>query len=120
MSDRPEEVVRRFTAACRAGDVAALRSLLHRDAVAVVDTGGPGPTTTGPVSGEDLVELLAVLLGGGPGAELTVEAVNGGTGLALRRAGRAVAVVGLTVADGGIAVLWAVLNPVKLLGWHHR
>jgi RNA polymerase sigma-70 factor (ECF subfamily) len=60
------------------------------------------------------------LLGRQPGADLSVEAVNGSAGLALRRAGRAVAVVGVTVIDAKVAILWFVLNPAKLRRWHRR
>jgi hypothetical protein len=61
-----------------------------------------------------------VLLCGQPDAELTIEAVNGRAGLALRRAGRAVVVVGVTAVDSKIAILWIVLNPAKLHRWDRR
>jgi len=48
--------------------------------------------------------------------------VNGRAGLALRRAGRAVALVAAetvgTAADSRVGTLWIVLNPDKLLAWH--
>jgi RNA polymerase sigma-70 factor (ECF subfamily) len=51
---------------------------------------------------------------------LTVEPVNGRAGLALRRAGHAVAVVAIREAGARVAVLWIVLNPTKLRAWHRR
>jgi hypothetical protein len=121
VSARPDEVVRGFAAACRRGDVPALRAALNPAAVAVVDGGGTVAAPAGPVVGaEDVAGLAGALLCGRPGTELTVEAVNGRTGLALRRAGRAVAVAGVTVAGGQVAVLWIVLNPAKLAGWHRE
>jgi RNA polymerase sigma-70 factor (ECF subfamily) len=79
------------------------------------------PTAIGAVRGaDDAAQLTAVLLCGQPDTELTVEAVNGSPGLALRRGGRALAVVGVTVTDGRIAALWIVLNPTKLRRWHRR
>jgi hypothetical protein len=118
MPDRHDDVVRRFADACRSGDIAALGATLDADAVAVCDTGGVLPTPVGPFHGmENVTQLVAGLLCGQPGAELTIEAVNGRTGLALRRAGQAVAVVAVTVTGIKIAIVWIVLNPAKLTSW---
>ena len=77
--------------------------------------------TSGPIHGaRDVAQLVAVLLCGQPDAELTIEAVNGRTGLALRRTGRAVAVVGVGTAGRKVTAVWIVLNPAKLGGWHRR
>lgn len=111
-----DDVVRGFAEACRLGDIAALRAALEADAVAVCD-GGAVPMT--PLHGAaEVARLAAVLLCGQPDTELTVEAVNGRAGLALRRAGRAVAVVAVRTADTKIAALWFVLSPAKLRRWH--
>jgi RNA polymerase sigma-70 factor (ECF subfamily) len=119
MPDRDDGVVRRFAEACRSADIAALCAALDAEAIAVCDGGGMAPAALGPVRGaEGVAQLVAALLGGQPDAELTIEAVNGRPGLALRRAGRAVAVVGVTVAGIKIAFLWIVLNPAKLGSWH--
>lgn len=122
MPDQHDDVVHRFTDACRTRDDAALRATLDADATAVCDTGEILPqTAAGPFQGADIVaQLITSLLDGQPGAELTVEAVNGRAGLALRRAGRAVAVVGVTAIEGKILILWIVLNPAKLHRWHRR
>jgi RNA polymerase sigma-70 factor (ECF subfamily) len=113
---RRDDVVRRFAETCRLDDIAGLRAALDADAVAVCD-GGPVPVAHGA---EQVARLVAIVLCGEPDAELTVEAVNGRAGLALRRAGRAVAVIAVEVAGNRVAVLWMVLNPAKLRGWHHR
>jgi RNA polymerase sigma-70 factor (ECF subfamily) len=119
--DQHDDVVRRFAAACRRGNTAELRGALDTDAVAVCDGGGRVPAATGPVHGaHDVAELVAVLLCGQAGAELTIEAVNGRAGLAVRRADRAIAVVGVGTAGGKVSMLWIVLNPAKLGGWHRR
>jgi hypothetical protein len=121
MPDRHDDVVRRLAEACRLGDIGALRAALDADAIAVCDGGGQVPAAIGPIHGpEDVARLVAVLLCRQPDAELTIEAVNESAGLALRRAGRAIAVVGVTVIDVKVAVLWIVLNPAKLGGWHRR
>jgi hypothetical protein len=121
MLDRHDDVVRRFAEACQLGDIAALRDALEADATAVCDGGGVVPAAPGPIHGaHEVAELVAVLLCGRADAELTIESVNGRTGLALRRAGRAVAVVGVGTAETKVTVLWIVLNPAKLGGWHRR
>lgn len=116
---RHDDVVHRFAAACRLGNIGALAAALDADAVAVCDGGGLVPAPPGSVHGPpDIAQLVAVLLGGRPGTELTVEAVNGRSGLAVRHAGRAVAVVSVGTVDTLVTDLWIVLNPAKLRGWH--
>jgi len=118
MPGRPDDVVRRFAAACRRGDAAAIRAALAADAFAVCDGGGLAPAALGPVRGaEDVAALAAALLSGQPDGELTIEAVNGRAGLALRRARRTVAVAALRTTDGKVTAVWIVLNPAKLRAW---
>ncbi|MEV4808779.1 siderophore-interacting protein [Micromonospora avicenniae] len=113
--------MRRFAEACELADIAALRAALDVDAVAVCDGGGMVSAAMSPVCGaEDVAQLAVVLLCGQPDTELTIEAVNGRAGLALRRAGRAVAVVAIKVSGARVAFLWIVLNPTKLSRWHRR
>ncbi|MEV4343052.1 siderophore-interacting protein [Actinoplanes sp. NPDC049596] len=113
-----DDVVRGFLAACRTGEIAALRAALHDDAVAMCDGGGAVLAALNPVLGADDVAGLVLVLLCGPGTELTVEAVNGRAGLALRRAGRAEAVVAAESAGDLVSALWIVLNPAKLARWH--
>ncbi len=121
MPDRHNDVVRMFAAACQSGDIATLNAVLDADVIAVCDGGGMVPAASGPVhGGEDVAQLVAVLLCGQPDTRLTIEGVNGRAGLALRRDGRAVAVAGVTVVGLKVAILWIVLNPAKLHGWHRR
>jgi RNA polymerase sigma-70 factor (ECF subfamily) len=121
MRERHEDVVRGFADACQVGDVAALRAALDADAVAVCDGGGVVPAPRRPVHGaQEVARLVAVLLCGLPGTELTVESVIGRAGLALRRAGHAVAVVAVEEAGARVTVLRITLNPTKLRGWHRR
>jgi hypothetical protein len=119
MVERHDGVVRGFAEACRLEDIEALRAALDPDAIAICDGGGLVPASMSPVHGaEDAARLAAAMLCGRPDAELTIEAVNGRAGLALRRRGRAVAVVAVEEAHARIAVLWIVLNPAKLSRWH--
>src|SRR5215469_18832176 len=121
MLDRHTNVVRRFAEACQLGNMAVLLDALDADAIAVCDGGGVVPAALGPIHGaQDVAELAAGLLCGQPDAELTIEAVNGRTGLALRRTGRAVTVVVVGTACSKVTTVWIVLNPAKLDGWHRR
>ena len=114
-----DDVVRRLAAACRPGTVAALLAVLHTDVVAICDGGGLVPAPLGPIHGaEQVARLVAALLGRLPGGEVTVESVNGGAGLALRRAGRAVAVVAVGTTGARVASLWVVLSPAKVRRWN--
>ncbi|MEY9910242.1 hypothetical protein ABIA35_006486 [Catenulispora sp. MAP12-49] len=125
MRDPHDDLVHGFAEACRNRDTVALRDTLDADVIAVTDSGGLLPAVPGLVHGaRDVARLAAVLLceSGGTGltelTELSVEAVNGRPGLALRRTGRAVAVVGIDGSGTGITALWIVLDPDKLCGWH--
>ncbi|TDO43410.1 RNA polymerase sigma-70 factor (ECF subfamily) [Kribbella sp. VKM Ac-2527] len=114
---RHDRLVRRFAAACESGDARVLESLLAADVVLVSDSGGWALAPLRPVHGSaDAARIVAHLLR--PGAELTVESVNGRSGLVVRRGGRAEAVLGMSVAGRRVSELWIVLNPDKLTRWH--
>ncbi|MEU6782096.1 hypothetical protein ABZ912_23070 [Nonomuraea angiospora] len=116
---RHDRVARRFAVACDLGDTAALRAVLAADAIVVSDGGGKLRAPVRPIHGADAVaRFVTSLLAGRPGTEVAVESVNGRTGLVLRQAGRAVAVVGVSVAEVEITAVWIVLNPDKLQRWH--
>jgi RNA polymerase sigma-70 factor (ECF subfamily) len=111
-----DDAVDRLAAACRTGDVLAIEAALDPDAVAVCDSGGRVPAPLRPVQGAALVSrLLRALL---PGTELTVERVNGSAALVLRQAGVAMAVIAVGCNEDATTILWVVLNPEKLHGWH--
>ncbi len=114
------DVVGRFAEACRSGDIAAVRAILDADAIAVCDGGGAVPAPGLTHGAASVAQLTSIVLGGPQDTELTLESVNGRRGLALRRDGQAIAVVGITVVNGKVAVLWIMLNPAKLNGWHRR
>jgi RNA polymerase sigma-70 factor (ECF subfamily) len=116
-----DHVARRFAAACAAGDVAGLTAVMAADAVVVCDGGGKVRAPVRPIrGGTEVARFVSALLSGRAGDVLTVEPVNGRAGLALRRAGRAVAVVSVSLADTEVTAVWIVLNPDKLHGWHRH
>lgn len=109
------DVVGRLADACRLADTTMLRNVLDSTAFAVCD-GVPGLQH----GSEEVARLVTAVLCKRPAADLTVESVNGRPGLALRHAGRALAVVAIQVAGDRVAGLWIVVTPAKLQGWHHR
>lgn len=118
MLARHDRVARRFAAACDTGDAAALRALLATHAMVVSDGGGKLRAAIHPTYGADAVaRFVTALLTGQPGTEVAVASVNGRTGLVLRRAGQAVAVVSVSVAGAEVTAVWIVLNPDKLRRW---
>ncbi|SNT54202.1 RNA polymerase sigma-70 factor, ECF subfamily [Streptosporangium subroseum] len=119
MLARHDRVARRFATACETGDTAALKAVLAAEAMVVSDGGGKLRAAVRPTCGADAVaRFVTALLTGQPGTEVAVASVNGRTGLALRRAGQAVAVVSLSVAGTRVTAVWIVLNPDKLKRWH--
>jgi RNA polymerase sigma-70 factor (ECF subfamily) len=115
---RHDQVARRFAAACVTEDAATLKAVLAADAMVVSDGGGKVRAAADPTHGADAVaHFVTALLAGRPRTVMTVESVNGRTGLVLRSAGQAVAVVSVSVADGEVTAVWIVLNPDKLQRW---
>ncbi|HEX6359578.1 hypothetical protein [Actinophytocola sp.] len=114
-----EHVARRIAAACETGDIAALAAILTPDAVVVCDGGGKVRAPVRPIQGApEVAQFVAALLTCGSGAVLAVESVNGRAGLTLRRAGKALAVVSVSIAGTEVTAVWIVLNPDKLHAWH--
>ena len=119
MLRRHARVVQRFAAACERGDTATLETILAADAIVVSDGGGKVRAPLSPVQGaSEAARFVSALLTGPQSLALAVEPVNGRMGLALRRAGQAIAVVSLTVAGHEVTAVWVVLNPDKLSSWH--
>jgi RNA polymerase sigma-70 factor (ECF subfamily) len=118
--DVQDGVVRDFAAACMLGSVAAVRSLLGPDVTVVSDGGGQVRAALVPLHGaEECARLVTDLLGHRQGTTLTVEAVNGGSGIVQRSAGQVTAVVTLGVVATKVVDVWIVLSPDKLRHWQH-
>jgi RNA polymerase sigma factor (sigma-70 family) len=113
---RQREVVDAFLAAARSGDFEGLVAVLDPDVVFRADTGGVPPRARPPVMGANEV-ARRILARGAPFAPLARPAVvNGGAGLVVASARRAIAVIGFTVARGRIAAIDLVADPAKLRG----
>ena len=106
-------VTERFIAACDGGDLDALLAVLDTSVAGVADVGGMIGTIVR--SGREVVApLLLLYLGPGDTTTLlSLPAGDRGRVLAVRR-GRLVAVVTLTVEDGRVHHLDALVDPAKL------
>lgn len=97
--------------ACRTGDSVTVRTLLAASVVAVID--GEGERTgRGSVS-----TLLVQHATTDHQSSVSVEWVNGQSGLAYRRGGRVVGIAAISVEHGLIERVWLVLSPDKLDHW---
>jgi hypothetical protein len=120
MGRESDDAVYRLAEAIRSGESVAVREMLSAEAAAVCDSAGLLPALTGTFHGAQDVARLVRLIGSVfPHAELTVEAVNGRSGLLMRQAaGEAVAVIAVEAGETGISAPWIVLNQDKLSRWH--
>jgi SnoaL-like protein len=115
MPSAHDDLVRRFAAACAAGDIAALSTILTADCRVVSDGGGKVRAPLHPVRGGDAAaRFLSTLLAGQPGIAIAVGSVNGHAALLVSQGGRTVATVAVTITARKIAEVWIVLNPDKL------
>ena len=115
--DRAEqqEVVDRFLAAVRTGDVQALLDVLAPDVVLVADGGGEVPAVRHPVVGRDRVAgFLSRLTTLAPDAVVGTVWLNGAPAGRVDLAGELNTAVGVAVADGRITRIYAIRNPHKL------
>ncbi|WP_324189248.1 RNA polymerase sigma-70 factor [Nocardia otitidiscaviarum] len=114
--EQARELLARFLAAARSGDVAALESLFAADIVSVADGGGKVTAARRPIVGAQRVAryLLGLMAHDIEGLEIGIEEVNGAPAVVVRAAGAVLVVIGIDVADDRIHALRLVLNPDKL------
>lgn len=111
-----QQIIEDLACALSTGDVTGIRSLLHPDAVLVVD-GGVHPHTAGSVAGADFVTagLSAFVTAG---TSLTMASINSTPGLAMLRGDAVVGVVTAEMRAGLLSTIWVVCNPDKLRHWN--
>jgi RNA polymerase sigma-70 factor (TIGR02957 family) len=114
--DRVEqrELVERFLAAARYGDVAALEELLAANVIGTADSGGKAPAARRPIVGRDRVARYIV---GGIskfGVDVELAEVNGAPAILGRLDGTLLGVLVFEIADGQISAIRTVANPDKL------
>jgi RNA polymerase sigma-70 factor (TIGR02957 family) len=115
--DRAEQqqVVDRFLAALRTGDLQVLLDVLAPDVVLVADGGGEVAAFRRPVVGSDRVAtLLSRFKSVAPGAVVGTVWLNGAPAGRIDLAGALDTAVTFMVEDGRIARIYAIRNPHKL------
>lgn len=110
------QLVERFLAAARDGDLVGLEKLLADDVMAWADGGGKVIAARRAVSGRTEVARYVAGVSGrfGMGMEVMLAEVNGGPGVLAWHSARLAGVAALEVADGRVAGLRVVANPGKL------
>ncbi|WP_306365122.1 RNA polymerase sigma-70 factor [Nocardia sp. CC227C] len=110
------ELLSRFLAAARSGDVAALESLFAADIVSVADGGGKVSAARRPIVGASRVAryILGLMAQEIEGLTIGIEEVNGIAAVVVRVDGVVLLVLGADVSEERIHALRLVLNPDKL------
>jgi len=115
------EVTQRFLAAAVGGDIEGLMTVLAPDVTLLTDGGGKARAALRPIIGADKVARFLAAISSQPymgteisGMSLEVVEINGGPGTLVTAGGQAIAVLTLTVTDGRIAAIQALVNPDKL------
>jgi len=115
------EVTQRFLAAAVGGDIEGLMTVLAPDVTLLTDGGGKARAALRPITGADKVARFLAAISSQPymgmkisGMSLEAAEINGGPGTLVTASGQAIAVLTLTVADGRIVAIQALLNPDKL------
>jgi len=115
------EVTQRFLAAAVDGDIEGLMTVLAPDVTLLTDGGGKARAALRPIIGADKVARFLAAISSRPymdteisGLSLEAAEINGGPGTLVTAGGQAIAVLTLTVADGRITAIQALVNPDKL------
>ena len=111
-----EQVLERFMAAARNGEIGALLEVLAPDVVLVSDGGGVAAAVQRPVEGaRKVAALLSAGLGRlGPDFSAAAMQINGAPALVIDIPGDVPTVITVTVAEGRITRIYAMRNPQKL------
>jgi RNA polymerase sigma-70 factor (ECF subfamily) len=109
-----QEVVNRFLAAVRHGDLEGLLDVLAPDVVAVADGGGLVGAARHPVEGSERVAGLLIRLAQVADVATKTVWLNGSPGALVGVGGQVSGAMSLSVDDGRITHIYAIANPDKL------
>ncbi|HVB61304.1 MAG TPA: RNA polymerase sigma-70 factor [Ktedonobacteraceae bacterium] len=113
---RQRQLLFSFLSATEAGNMEALTSLLAQDAVSWADSGGKAKANLKPIYGQLAVARFwfnVAQKGRRPGL-FTLAEINGGPAFLFWEEGRLAGVGILTLSDGDIQEIYALVNPDKL------
>ncbi len=110
------QVTAAFLEAAQAGDLETLVSLLAPDALAISDGGPDHHAGRRPVVAERIPRFVANLTRKGirPTDVLLPRLINGQPGVVIEREGTPAFAVALSVTNGKVDRIWAIVNPNKL------
>ena len=110
----------RFFAACRAGDIHSIESLLSDETIYYSDGGGNAPAAPKPLLGRHrITNLLSVVFHKRLRyCVLTSHTVNGQPGIVFSQDGQALQVLTFAAEEGRVSRIYSVLNPDKLRRWN--
>lgn len=112
--DEHEQIVERFLAAVRDGDMQSLLDVLAPDVVVVADGGGVVTAARHPIKGAERVARALVRGLQTADVEAARAWINGSIGAVFRQSDAVVAAVSFSVTDGQISHVYAISNPHKL------
>lgn len=115
---RRAEATKRFLAAARGGDLAALMAVLAPDVTLVSDGGGKAPAPRRSIVGAAQVARALLTFAGRMPADPRTEIVelNGGPGVVVYSGGTPAVALTLHLVDGALHTIHLVSNPDKLTG----
>ena len=113
--DEQRRVVDEFIAACSSGNLRKLLALLDPTVMGWADVGGMLPMVNRPIVGREAVaEGTMRFFGPGSRSRLVARDVNGERGIIVFRGQDVLAVVALSVKEGAVTRVYAVVDPRKL------
>ena len=115
-SSEQSQVVERFLAAVRTGDLQALLDVLAPDVVVIADGGGAVAAVRRPIEGAARVAAFLMGVARSNDFEATSVWLNGSPAGRIDIGGRVDTAVSLAIADGRVTHVYAVRNPAKLGG----
>lgn len=99
------------------GDDSDVRTVLHRDVMLTIDSGGLVPTGSTSLEGRVAAAsaLMALLT---PETKVSGASINGAAGLVLSRDDSVVGTITGELRSGMLSSIWVVCNPEKLRHWN--
>lgn len=118
-SGEHEELLNRFMAACRVGEVAPLMDLLGESAALYSDGGGKASAVPKVLEGREAIAkfFISISRQGGPARgfyETAPTSFNGAPGILIQQDGATVTALALEIVEGKIRKIFAHRNPDKL------
>lgn len=116
-SDERGSIVHEFRLACEAGDRVGLAAILHPRVTSLAD-GGPVMAGTHSTDGREATIDVIIDTVVQRGVVLSEQAVNGETGLVVRKSSLVVAIICLSLRGSLIRHVWIISAEERLRSWN--